>query len=63
MGSGISSRETVPAIEVLVETLVREIEKDPIFYDDSNGGVTFSGGEPLSCPELLFPLLDACRER
>lgn len=63
MGLGASARETVPAIEALVETLVREIEKDLIFYDDSNGGVTFSGGEPLSCPELLFPLLDACRER
>ncbi len=50
-------------VEELVETLVHEIEKDVIFYDESGGGVTFSGGEPLSRPELLLPLLAACRER
>ncbi len=47
----------------LVAALVREIEKDRIFYDESNGGVTFSGGEPLSRPELLIPLVAACREK
>ncbi|MCP4722223.1 MAG: glycyl-radical enzyme activating protein [Desulfobacteraceae bacterium] len=47
----------------LVESLVHEIEKDNIFYDESGGGVTFSGGEPLSRPELLLPLIKACRER
>ncbi len=47
----------------LVEILVKEIEKDRIFYDDSGGGVTFSGGEPLACPELLLPLIEACRDR
>jgi pyruvate formate lyase activating enzyme len=47
-------------IKDLVKTLVWEIKKDNIFFDESNGGVTFSGGEPLSCPELLMPLLDAC---
>lgn len=43
--------------------LVREIEKDLIFFDGSGGGVTFSGGEPLSQPELLMYLLKACKER
>jgi pyruvate formate lyase activating enzyme len=47
----------------LVETLVREIEKDVIFYDESGGGVTFSGGEPLSRPDLLLALVAACRDR
>lgn len=47
----------------LISRLMAEIEKDRIFYDDSGGGVTFSGGEPLSQPELLFRLLDQCRER
>ena len=46
----------------LVLRLMAEIEKDRIFYDDSGGGATFSGGEPLSRPELLFRLLDQCRE-
>lgn len=47
----------------LVPGLVKEIEKDLIFYDESNGGVTFSGGEPLCRPTLLLPLLSACRDR
>ena len=49
-------------IRDLVETLVREIKKDNIFYDESGGGVTFSGGEPLGNPELLIPLMDACQQ-
>jgi pyruvate formate lyase activating enzyme len=34
-----------------------------IFFDESGGGVTFTGGEPLSQPEALETLLYACRER
>jgi len=49
-------------VKDLVEILVREIKKDLIFFDESNGGVTFSGGEPLSNPRLLLPLMDACRQ-
>jgi len=50
-------------IDSLADDLMEEIEKDLIFYDDSGGGVTFSGGEPLCQPELLFRLLDLCREK
>lgn len=42
--------------------VIREIKKDLIFYDQSGGGVTFSGGEPLCHPDLLFRLLDTCRK-
>ncbi len=38
-----------------------EVRKDVIFYDQSGGGATFSGGEPLMQPEFLLALLDACR--
>jgi pyruvate formate lyase activating enzyme len=43
--------------------ILREIERDRIFFDESGGGVTFSGGEPLAQPELLEAMLQACRER
>jgi len=46
-----------------VAEVMREIEKDLVFYDESGGGVTFSGGEPLAQPEFLEGLLEACRER
>jgi len=37
-----------------------EIEKDLPFYDNSGGGVTFSGGEPLMQPDFLLELLQEC---
>ncbi len=46
-----------------VEQVMREIEKEIIFYDESGGGVTFSGGEPLMQPEFLGVLMDGCREK
>lgn len=38
-----------------------EIERDIPFYDESHGGVTFSGGEPLMQPSFLTTLLIKCR--
>ena len=43
------------------DQVMHEIEKDVIFYDESGGGVTFSGGEPLMQPEFLLALLKQCR--
>jgi pyruvate formate lyase activating enzyme len=47
---------------VTVTEVLSEIEKDILFYDESCGGVTFSGGEPLLQATFLSALLDACRE-
>jgi pyruvate formate lyase activating enzyme len=43
-----------------IEDVVAEITKDTLFYDESSGGVTFSGGEPLMQPSFLMGLLKAC---
>ncbi|MCI0498726.1 MAG: glycyl-radical enzyme activating protein, partial [Planctomycetales bacterium] len=43
-----------------VDEVVAEITKDTVFYDESNGGVTISGGEPLMQPQFLLNLLKAC---
>lgn len=43
------------------ETLA-EIRKDRIFYEESGGGVTLSGGEPLLQFEFVRSVLQACRE-
>jgi pyruvate formate lyase activating enzyme len=47
--------------EIGVDDLVRELRRDRIFYDDSGGGVTFSGGEPLSQFDFLRAALIAAR--
>lgn len=49
--------------EMTVDEVITEIERDVAFYDESGGGVTFSGGEPLMQPEFLHQLLHACRDR
>jgi pyruvate formate lyase activating enzyme len=46
-----------------VEEVLVEIESDRLFHEESGGGVTFSGGEPLLQGEFLIALLDACRAR
>jgi len=45
------------------DEMLKEIEKDVTFYDESGGGVTFSGGEPLMQPDFLEALLEGCKER
>ncbi len=37
------------------------VARDRVFYDESGGGVTFSGGEPLAQPAFLRALLAAAR--
>ena len=44
------------------DELLSEILKDKIFYDESAGGVTFSGGEPLLQYKFLSEVLRECRQ-
>ena len=48
--------------EMSVEAVMAEIMKDLAFYEESGGGVTFGGGEPLFQPAFLTALLKACQE-
>jgi len=47
---------------ISVQELMTEIEKDRPFMDESAGGVTLSGGEPLSQPEFLVSMMRQCRD-
>jgi len=49
--------------EITVGEVMTEVEKDVVFYDQSGGGVTFSGGEPLMQPEFLLALLNQCQKQ
>ena len=48
--------------EMTVQEVVLEVLKDKPFYDNSGGGVTLSGGEPLLQFEFSYEILKACRE-
>lgn len=45
-----------------VAAVMELVRRDVPYYDESGGGVTFSGGEPLYQPEFLEALLLACAE-
>ncbi|MBN1955324.1 MAG: glycyl-radical enzyme activating protein [Anaerolineae bacterium] len=49
--------------EMSVQEVMAEVERDIAFYDESGGGVTFSGGEPLLQPTFLYALLQACQAK
>jgi pyruvate formate lyase activating enzyme len=46
-----------------VAQVMAEIERDIPFYDESGGGATFSGGEPMMQRDFLLALLRACRQQ
>jgi pyruvate formate lyase activating enzyme len=47
--------------QMTVAEVVASVMRDRMFFEDSGGGVTFSGGEPLGQPEFLKALLAAFR--
>jgi len=49
--------------EVTVQDVMKEVEKDRVFFDESGGGVTFSGGEPLLQPDFLVALLQEFKKK
>jgi pyruvate formate lyase activating enzyme len=48
--------------KVSVEEVMVEIRKDALFYQESAGGVTLTGGEPLYQPEFCLEILKSCRK-
>lgn len=48
--------------EISASLLLAEIEKDVPYFDESGGGVTFSGGEPLLQNHFLLEMLKLCRQ-
>lgn len=46
-----------------VDDVMDEVEKDISFYNESGGGLTLSGGDPLAQPEFTLALLKAAKEK
>lgn len=47
---------------VSTDEVLSEVRKDLIFYQESKGGVTFSGGEPMLQIDFLTQLLYCCKK-
>jgi pyruvate formate lyase activating enzyme len=59
-GETVTEEEEIGTL-MTSQQVMMEINKDIIFFDESGGGVTFSGGEPLMQANFLSEILDLCR--
>lgn len=57
-----SNARYLAGVEYEVDALYAEINKDRVFYSLYGGGVTFSGGEPLTQPEYLTQIAEKCKK-
>jgi pyruvate formate lyase activating enzyme len=58
-----SGAREIAGEELTAAEVLKEIEKDRVFYEQSGGGVTFSGGEAMCQPDALAEIARSCRER
>lgn len=59
----LSSARAIAGRRFSIPEIVAEIEKDHIFYEQSGGGVTFSGGETMSHIAEVEELSRICKSR
>ncbi|WP_207799011.1 MULTISPECIES: glycyl-radical enzyme activating protein [Candidatus Cryosericum] len=59
----LAGARTIAGRIMTVAEVVSELVRDRVFFEESGGGVTFSGGEPFMQPAFLRNLLEACREQ
>jgi len=55
-------KEATIGYQISDEELFKTIEGDRVFFEESGGGVTFSGGEPLMQSNFLLEILQRCKE-
>ena len=49
--------------EMSVDEVMAEAERDRVFFEQSGGGITLSGGDPLAQAAFAEAVLEACRSR
>jgi pyruvate formate lyase activating enzyme len=63
VGGRSYSREEVAGKFYTAGELIEILDKERVFIDNSDGGVTFSGGEPLFQSDFLIEVLKACKAK
>lgn len=59
----VNSAREVVGRKVTVQEIVDDVTKDMVFYQESKGGVTLSGGEPLMQIDFVEALLKELKKR
>ena len=60
-GKTYTEKENI-GYHISAQDLMKELKKDIIFFEQSGGGVTFSGGEPLMQADFLAEILKLCKQ-
>jgi len=55
-------KEITVGYKVTVDELFKTISGDQVFFEESGGGVTFSGGEPLMQADFLYEIAKLCKQ-
>jgi len=58
----LSDARVVSGREISTAEVVDIVKKDSLFYRNSGGGITVSGGEPTAQPKFLIDLLRRCQD-
>jgi pyruvate formate lyase activating enzyme len=45
-----------------IEDIIAQVERDRVFMDQSKGGITFSGGEPMFQFDFLYEAVKVCKK-
>ena len=54
---------TVAGMNMSAEQIIAEVEKDRIFFNESGGGLTISGGEPLFQAEFTLEIMHLAEQK
>lgn len=60
-GACPSGARELCGVSMSVGEIMEVVLKESIFFEQSGGGLTLSGGEPLSQPEFALAVLEACK--
>ncbi|MDP4290367.1 MAG: glycyl-radical enzyme activating protein [Bacteroidota bacterium] len=63
IGDKVFDENEMVGVRMTPLEVIMEAEKSRLFFDESGGGITFSGGEPLMQSGFLYETLKLCRER
>lgn len=55
-------KEVTVGYTISVNDLFKSIQGDIVFFEESGGGVTFSGGEPLLRADFLYEIIKICKK-
>lgn len=55
-------KEVKVGYKITAKELLKTIQGDKVFFEESKGGITFSGGEPLMQVNFLYELLNLCKK-